>query len=338
MRITISEIARMAGVSKTTVSRVINNKPDVDERTRERILTLIAKYDFQPNALAKAIMLQKSNHIGLLIPPEAKDVFSHPFYTEVMHGVSIEVDQRGYFLLICYAQAINYLDIYRQKRVDGFILLSPGAYHREIIETLVKEKIPFISTSKISEEESIVSVDIENYHGAMLVMDHLVSLGHKKIAYIGMTTLTSGLDRLQGYKDALSKYNLPYDDNLVMISDTEDTKNGYIFTKRLLDREKKPTAIFATDDIMAIGSIKAIIETGLKVPEDISVVGFDDILLAKDIIPSLTTIHQPAYEKGVNAARLLINFLESNQSPKSMTMDIELVVRKSTASPPKISK
>ena len=328
---TIGEIARIAGVSKTTVSRVLNNKPDVDPTTRERIVNLIAEYDYQPNAFAKAISLQKSNHIGLLIPHKAEYVFTNPFYTDVMHGVSAEVDRQNYYLLLCYAHEVNYLDIYKQKRVDGFVLLSPGSFHKNIIESLNREQVPFVSTSMINDDDELTYVDVDNFHGAMLVMEHLISLGHKHIAYIGKPSLKSSLDRFNGYKAALEKYSLPQDESLVLISDTSSVESGHDCTFRLLNQEHTPTAIFLANDVMAIGAIQAIQKTGRRVPEDISVVGFDDIPLARYGTPPLTTVRQPAFEKGVAAARMLIEALESDQTPKSLILDIELVIRSSTS-------
>jgi LacI family transcriptional regulator len=331
MNITISEIAKLAGVSKTTVSRVLNNKPDVDPATREKILALIDQYNFQPNAFAKAISQQSSNqHIGLLIPHKAEYIFSNAFYTEVMRGVSTEVDDQGYYLLLCYAHDINYMDIYHQKRVEGFVLLSPGSYNKNIIETLNAEQVPFVSTAKISEQESISYVDIDNHQGGMLVMDHLIGLGHRRIAYIGKTSLNSSIERMNSHRSALEKHNLPYDPNLVLVPDTSTTESGHDAVQRLLNMENPPTAIFLANDVMAVGAIKAIQEFGLRVPEDVSVVGFDDIPLASFVNPALTTIHQPAYQKGVCAARMLIDRLEKRPTPSCKILDVELVVRSST--------
>lgn len=332
-KITIGEIARIAGVSKTTVSRVINDKPDVDPQTRERILNLIDDYGFQPNAFAKAISLQKSSHIGLIIPHDAQYVFSNPFYTEVMRGVSTEVDQTGYYLVLCFAHESNYLDIYRQKRVDGFVLLSPGSYHRHIIDSLNEEKVPFVSTAKISDEKDMTFVDVDNFYGATVAMEYLVSLGHRKIAYIGKPTLQSSQDRLHGYQAVLEKYDLPRREDWMLTTDTSSVEGGYIYTAGLLQQEDLPTAIFLANDVMAIGAINAIREKGLRVPEDISVFGFDDIPLARYIYPSISTIRQPTFEKGMEAARLLVKMLESGQPAQSITLPVELVVRQSTAAP-----
>ena len=333
MKITIGEIAKIAGVSKTTVSRVLNEKPDVDPATREKILGLISEYDFQPNAFAKAISQQKSRHIALIIPHKADYVFSNPFYTEVMHGVSSEVDAQGYYLLLCYAHEVNYLDIYKQKRVDGFILLSPGSYHKHIIDSLNAAGAPFVSTAKISDEASMCFVDVDNFHGGSLVMEHLVSLGHRKIAFIGKPKLTSSLDRLNSYKAVLEKYNLPFVPEWVQITETSSIETGHNTTQKLLQGKDAPTAIFLANDVMAIGAIYAAHENGLSIPGDLSVVGFDDIPLARYVNPPLTTVRQPAFEKGVQAARSLIYCLENNAPPRSKILDLELVIRASTAPP-----
>ena len=335
MRLTIGEIASMAGVSKATVSRVINHKPDVDPLTRQRILGLIDEYGFQPNAFAKAISLQKSHSIGLLIPHEAEYVFSNPFYTEVMRGVSTEVDRRGYYLVICYAHEKNYLDIYHQKRVDGFVLLSPGSFHKAIIQSLDEGSVPFVSTAKIADQENMAFVDVDNTLGAILVVEHLVSLGHEKIAYISKPTLQSSQDRLAGYKIVMEKHNLPCCDRWMTTSETSSIQSGYNCTQKLLALDEIPTAIFLANDMMAIGAINAIQEKGLRVPEDVSVVGFDDVPQASYLTPPLTTVRQPTFSKGVYAAGALIDWLETSIKPSSHTLEVELIVRSSTA-PPRI--
>lgn len=335
MKITIGEIASLAGVSKTTVSRVLNKKPDVDPATREKILALISEYDFQPNAFAKAISLQNNRYIGLLVPHKAEYIFSNSFYTEVMRGVSTEVDACGYYLLICYAHDVNYLDIYKQKRVEGFVLLSPGSYHKGIIESLKTEKVPFVSTAKVTNEE-MVYVDIDNFFGGSLVMEHLVALGHKRIAYIGKPSLISSIERMDSHKAVLQKYGLRYDPDLVLVTNTSSIEDGYAYTQQLLQNPNPPTAIFLANDIMAVGAIKAIQQAGLRVPEDISVAGFDDIPLASYSNPPLTTVRQPAYEKGVEATRLLIQSLEKQPIPGCKILDVELVVRGSTGIAPQI--
>lgn len=331
MNVTIDEIAKIAGVSKTTVSRVINNKPDVNPATREKILSLIEQYEFQPNAFAKAISEQKTRHIGLLIPHKAEYVFSNPFYTEVMRGVSTEVDEQGYYLVMCYAHETNYLDIYKQKRVDGFILLSPGSFHHHIIQALDTSSVPFVSTARISKEEHMVYVDVDNFYGATLVMEHLIGLGHRRIAYIGKPTLQSSIDRLNGYRAVLNKYGIPIDESLELTTDTSSAERGHDYTLQLLQTGNPPTAIFLANDVLAYGAIQAIRESGLRVPKDISVTGYDDIPFSRLTNPPLTTVRQPSIEKGIQAARLLIHSLENKTQPQSIVLPVELVVRDSTA-------
>jgi len=331
MKITIDEIAGLAGVSKTTVSRVLNNKPDVNPETRKNILDLIAQYDFTPNALAKAISLQKSHSIGLLIPHEADYIFSNPFYVEVMRGVSTEVDKLGYFLFICYTHDQNYLDIYKQKRVDGFIILSPGSFHKNIIDSLFNLDIPFVSTSRIHDEREMVSVDVDNFQGATLAMQHLLGLGHTRIGFIGKPSLVSSLDRLNGYKAALQSQGIPLDDALIRIASNASILAGSAVTSEMLDLPNPPTAFLLVNDMLAIGAIHAAQDHGLSVPEDVSVVGFDDIPLAESVNPPLTTVRQPAFEKGARSARILVQYLEKKKKPRSQTLAVELVIRSSTA-------
>jgi LacI family transcriptional regulator len=334
MTITIDEIADLAGVSKTTVSRVLNHKPDVSPRTREAILDLIKQYDFKPNAFAKAITTQKSHSIGLIIPHEATYIFSNPFYVEVMRGVSTEVDKMGYFLFICYPHDQNYVDIFKEKRVDGFVLMSPGSFSKIIIRSLFEANAPFVSTSMIPEEKEMVYVDVDNFYGATLAMEHLISLGHKRIGFIGKPKLTSSVERLNGYKTVLEKHAIPYDESLVTISEMATIEGGCDATARLLGNPDPPTAVFLVNDMMAIGAVKAAQLNGLNVPKDLSIVGFDDIPLAESVTPAITTVRQPAFEKGVRAARLLIQYLEKKKKPRSQMLDVELVIRKTTTIAP----
>jgi LacI family transcriptional regulator len=327
---TIEEIAKLAGVSKTTVSRVLNSKPDVNKATREKILQIIDENDFQPNAFAKAFSLQKSHSIGLIIPYEADYIFSNPFYIEVMRGVSTEINNRGYYLSICYPKDHNYVDMYKQKRVDGYILMSPGSFHSHIIESLNEVKAPFVSTAHIPDYADMISVDVDNYKGGRMLTEYLVGLGHKRIAYIGKLSVTSSTDRLHGYQDILKENKILLDDKLVKISKSGTSDSGYQIMKELLNENRDITAVFAASDIMTGGVIKAIKEAGFSVPEDISVVGFDDIPNSAYADPPLTTIKQPAFEKGVEATKMLIDLIEDEIEPKSKMLDLKLVIRKST--------
>lgn len=330
-RTTIEDIAEMAGVSKTTVSRVINHKPDVHPETRQKILDLIEETEFYPNLFATGKTSQKINHIGLIVPYTTSNILSNQFYVDVLQGVLNEVERRGYYLLFCNVHQTNYVEIYLQKRVEGFILLSPAVLHRSIIHELQDMNIPFISTAKVLDEPDITYVDVDNYRGAEIALQHLISLGHHKIAFAGKPGLTSNHERLLGYKDTLRKHNISIEEKYIQSVEISSVESGYEMMMRLLELEEPPTAVFSACDIMAYGAMNAIAKKGLKVPDDISVIGFDDIPLSRNMNPPLTTIRQPAVEKGSIAAGKLIDYLVNGKPLETRILDVELVIRDSTA-------
>ena len=321
---TIDEIARQLGVSKTTVSRVINNKPDVSPETRKRIQDLIDSHGYQPNANAIAINQQKSCNIGLIIPFAADYIFANPFYVEVMRGVSTELDKKGYYLVLCYPHEQNYLDIFTQKRVDGFILLSPSITLHSLIDILIEKQVPFVSTARVSGHDNVPFVDVDNYLGGISAVEHLVSLGHREIAYIGKKGIASSSDRYQGYRDTLKRHRIPENEDLVFSADSSNLASGYETAKHMISKGHIPTAIFAASDLMAIGVMRAFLEIGMKVPDDISIIGFDNISISQYSYPALSTITQPAFEKGVIAADMLVNYLHTKAKPESIMLPTEL--------------
>jgi LacI family transcriptional regulator len=345
MKLTIKEIAKMANVTTTTVSRVINNKPDVKPETRELITRLIKKYNFQPNVFAKGISSQKSNCIALVIPHKESFILMNPFYSEFIRGISSEFNKRGYFLLFCYVNQKDcqnteeYLvNIFIQKRVDGFILLTPSQSSGKIVDSLKKAGAPFVLTCKmIGQLSDFVYVDSDNYQGARLATEHLIALGHRKIALInGTEILKSSEERFESYYETLLKHNIPFDDSLVKTGGST-LESGYVAMNELLNSKNRPTAVFIVADVMAMGAIRAIWEGKLRIPEDISIVGFDDIPEAEYMNPPLTTIRQPTFDKGKKAANLIIRLLDKKMNVKSVTFGVELVVRNSTAAPQKTS-
>lgn len=329
--INIEQIAKLAGVSKTTVSRVLNNKSEVRPETRDKVIEVIKKCDYIPNVFAKAISQKESRILALLIPYEVDYIFSNSFYEEVLRGVSTEVNTNGYYLLICYSINNNFEDLVRQRLVDGFIVISPTGTDKHEIDLLKKNKIAFVTTSQIleAEEKDYVYVDIDNFYGASLAVEHLVSLGHRKIGLIlnGPKSLASSQMRLKGYRAVLEKYDLPFQDKYVTTGNTS-IDSGYQNMITLLQNDI--SAVFVANDMMAVGAIQAIKDNNKRIPEDISVVGFDDIPLTRIMDPPLTTVRQPAFEKGVVAAQLLLSYIKSKKKPASEKLSVELVVRKST--------
>lgn len=331
MKISIGEIAGMAGVSKATVSRVINNKPDVRAETREKIADLIHQYNFKPNALSRAMYTQKSNSIGLIIPHDTSYIFSNPFFMEVIRGISMEADQSGYYLLLCYPHDQNYMDIYQQKRVEGFILLSPGLNQIDMVDQLKLANAPFVSTSIIDSNNNFPNVDIDNYASSKLVVEYLISLNHSNIGIIYKQNQASHNERLRGYIDTLNLHNLKIHENYIIQSGDTSIKAGAVAMDQLINLIDPPTAIFAVSDMLAIGALQKIQGSGLKIPEDFSLFGFDDIPMAEFTQPPLTTIRQPAFEKGKRAASMLINYLQEGIFPETQTLNVELIIRETTA-------
>lgn len=327
--ITIAEIAKLANVSKTTVSRVLNNKPDIQPETKERIKKIIAEYDYHPNVFAKAISHRKSNTIGLLIPYSANYVFSNPFYYEVIRGISLETNNNGYYVLMCYTENDNYILALKQKRVDGIIVVSPGSAHKNVFDVISDLGIPYVATSRVPEHPDMNYIYTDDIQGASLAMEHLISLGHRRIGFIyGPEILASSRDRLEGYRRTLAKYNIPYDESLVKVGDTSIC-SGYKAMSEFL-KQGDITAVFVSCDLMAVGVINAINEAGMRVPDNFSVVGYDDIPLAGALNPPLTTVNQFAFKKGVLAARMLIDLIEEKQITERPKIDVELVIRGST--------
>ena len=328
--INILQIAKMAGVSKTTVSRVLNNKPDVKAETREKIAELIRKYDFQPNASATAISNKKCvNIIGLIIPYDANYIFGNPFNAEIMRGVSLETNAAGYHLMLCHFIKEDYVAVFKQKRVAGFILISPGKDHRSMISRIQEIGAPFVSTSRVPNVPDIKYVEVDNCYGASLAVEHLIELGHRRIGVInGPNQLASSSDRFAGYCSTLQRHNIPYDERLVQ-EGYSAIEGGYKAMNKLMVNEDM-TAVFVASDLMAIGVMSAINQAGKKVAEDISVVGFDNIPLAGSLNPSLTTIDQHASEKGAFAARMLINIIEGKEVKAKPIIEVDIKIRNST--------
>jgi LacI family transcriptional regulator len=333
MKLTIKDIARMSNVSCTTVSRVLNNKPDVNPETREIILNIIKENEYYPSVLAKGIITKRNYTLGLVIPYDISSIFINPFHSEVIRGVMSQADARGYHLLInSYMRNSDIVSIYHEKRVEGLIVLSPNANDIELFDKLERLKIPYVATAKTPNSKHSNYVDVDNVIGADTAVSYLIALGHKKISMItGPKYLVSHNDRIEGYKQALEKHGLSFDNSYLKFGDNS-IESGYSCTAQLLNSNDPPTAIFVAGDIMAIGAIQAIRNRGMNVPEDISILGFDDITFAEYLDPPLTTIRQPANQKGAEAFKMLVDFLENGTPIRKQILPVELIVRSSTKS------
>lgn len=332
-RINIKDVAQRAGVSISTVSRVLNNTEyPVKSETRSRVLEAVEELGFRPNDLARGLHLKKSHTIGLVIPD-----ISNPYYPELAFGVGAAASERGYAVIYCNtnrkAEKLEYcVDVLLQKRADGIILAGGGTDFAQVSQALedFDTEVAVIGRHNLP----FPSVQVDNFGAAYEVTGHLADLGHQHIAFIGgLMTLTSVQDRLSGYKSCLGERGLAQGDRLVREGDFGE-ESGYSAASSLLQGKTRPTAIFAANDRMAIGAMAAAADLGLAVPNDVSVVGFDDITLASYVRPTLTTVALPGNEMGEAAARLVLKLLSGEDYPQTTWLPTDLVVRDSTGPAP----
>lgn len=331
MRVTITNVAQRAKVSTATVSRVLNGSSLVKPETQERVLKAIEDLDYHLNVFAQGLSKNKTNIIGLIFPPSPQ-LFSAYFFNEILRGANAAVNAAGYNLLLNVKQSgLSKSDCSRlfvQHQVSGLIVV---AIPQDVLaNSRIEEKdIPLILVNTVSKKVSFV--DTDNVNGGFKATRHLIELGHRRVGFInGVAGSSNARDRFQGYRQALEKYNIRFNRNLVAVGDFRQDK-GREAMKSLLNIRKPPTAVFSANDLMAIGAIRAIKERGLSVPEDVAVVGFDDIDTADYITPPLTTVRQPIFELGKVAGENLINLIEEwpPQEPIQKILGVELIVRQS---------
>jgi LacI family transcriptional regulator len=332
---TIKDVARLAGCSIKTVSRVINHEPYVTEDLRARVQNAIRSVGYAPNISARRLVQNKSFMICVLMYPG----FSQPASAILSRIMDISYDEEYDILIQPYfpthkRSRDRLLSMITERRIDGFVSTPPCDADDFIADLLVTYKVPLVQINPFHPSEQIPFVAGEDFQGAFSMTRHLIGLGHRRIAFLmGPRNMRSSFDRLAGYRAALEVHNLPQDASLVENSEfTFD--GGSTATRLLLERADRPSAIFAGNDEAAYGAIFAAQELGLRIPDQLSVGGFDDLALSKSIWPGLTTVHQPAEEFVELATRLLIRILKSEaEETPQILVPSRLVVRGSTAGP-----
>jgi len=330
MRKTIEHIAQLAKVSKATVSRVLNNSPKVTEETREKVMKVIKESSYYPSATARRLTTNKAETIGLIIPTPQDKTFGNPFYTEILRGFTHQAKIEGYDLLLFINEhKFNYSRLFHDRRVDGLLLVGIKRNDKGIPQ-LSKNKFPYILTEKVDYKEANY-VDAENRRGAYQAVSYLTNMGHKKIGYLGGSfEFIFNQERFEGYLQALKEHNLEYGKEFTMES-INTLESGYEAMHKLLESSLAPTAVFVANDLDAIGAMKAVKEKGLRIPEDIAFIGFDDIQLASYTEPSLTTVRQPIFEMGTIAISLLVQLIErKGKEPLKVELPTQLIIRKSS--------
>lgn len=332
---TIRDVAKQAGVGVGTVSRVINNHPSVSAATREVVESAIATMEFAPNLSARRLSSGKTFTIAAIVP-----FFTLPSFVERLQGVVAALEDTQYDVVIYNVETVERRDQYlkdvpRRKRFDGLLLVSLPLSAREAA-FLAHSGLPTVLID--SNHSAFSRVVIDDVYGGLLATQHLISLGHEHIAYVSDELgsplgFVAGKHRLEGYRQALSLANLPIQPEYHVGAVWHGVREARQAAEGLLRLSPRPTAIFASSDVQAIGVLQAAQDAGLRVPNDLSIIGYDDIYIAEYM--HLTTIHQPLFTSGVEGVELLLDLIQQpDQAPREVSLEVRLVPRQTTAAPP----
>ena len=339
--LTLEDIAKQAGVSRSTVSRVVNDDPNVSDNVRKRVQELIQTTGYQPHAAARTLASQRSWMIGLVLPRSVSTFFTDPYFPRLTQGVAHTCNQHNYtlglFLLETEDDEISIFPrISRKGLLDG-ILLQTGRLQDKLMDRLVHSDFPVVIAGRPFNANGVSYIDIDNVKATYQAVCHLIQLGYKRIGTItGMMNSTTGIDRMKGYRKALDKHGREVDEALIAEGDFSEL-SGYTAMKTLLPA--RPDAVFAASDTMAIGAMRAVRDAGLRVPEDVAFIGFDDLPIASQPDIQLTTVRQPIVGFGSKAVEILIDMIENGIKPtRRIIMDTELVVRASCGASRKITQ
>jgi DNA-binding LacI/PurR family transcriptional regulator len=331
-QVSIKDIARAASVSHPTVSRALRNSPLVNRETAERIQSIAAVMGYRPNKIARSLVTKRTYTIGVVVTSIAD-----PFIGEVVSGIEAVANEHGYSVVLSNSNADPDLEVkvvhsFQERRVDAVIVTASrvGALYLDLLSRL---KIPIVLINNQHEDDAdfIYSVRIDNLTASQAAMRHLIYLGHRRIGYIGdVAGFQSDTERHVGYRAALAAVNLPYLKELVSHGDGKP-EGGRDAMERLLDLDRQPTAVFCYNDMSALGAMRAIHARGLIVPDDISIIGFDDLFLASYANPLLTTIRQPMRQMGRLAMETVLKIISGDRSTTNIKVQGELIIRDSTA-------
>jgi LacI family repressor for deo operon, udp, cdd, tsx, nupC, and nupG len=330
--ITIEEVAKKAKVSPSTVSRVLNNGL-VKKETKARVWKVIKELNYVPSVKARGLRSGLSYTV-LCVLPHLNTAFS----SLVLDGIESALKPNKYNVILLQrtqdpdeTEDIDYANLLRERKVDGIILVAPREIESDDLKMLANDGFPAVIIEGYDPNMRLPCINPDNYKGGYLAVEHLIKQGHRRIAFIqGPSHWYSCRERLRGYLDALMNNHIPIDPELILEGDMYYYRS-YKLTQALIKKKDRPTAIFGVNDYVAVGAMKAIKEAGLKIPDDIAVVGYDDIEMASFVDPSLTTIRQPIFRMGEEAAVRLLRIINEKIVDDSVTiLPVELVVREST--------
>lgn len=325
---TIVDVARLAGVSVSTVSKVINDRYGVAPETYDKVMDIVSDLGYESSLVASSLRRHSTNVIGILVPE------FEPFSTELLKGISSAVEGTGYELL-AYSGNLEHNQVGWERRslsrlagtlIDGAVIVAPTA-------SVTDATIPVVAVDPHTGKTGPSTVEADNVGGARAATQHLIDLGHRRIAHIrGRSDLVSAQLREQGYRQALDAAGIPFDPELVRVGGYRAAETTDV-ARELLSRADRPTAVFSANDLSAIRVLEIAAELGLRVPEDLSVVGFDNVPEAANAVPALTTVAQPLHQMGAEAVRLLLGLLAGSTDEVHLLLPATLVVRASTAPP-----
>lgn len=330
MPLTLEDIAKHAGVSRATVSRVINGDANVKEQTRTRVMQVIQQNNFQPNIAARSLAAGHTNVIGLVIPAGVTAIFADPYFPLLIQGVTSACNAKDYSVMLWLAEPEFERRMIRQILHSGLldgVVVSSMLMDDPIVQALHDSKKPFMLIGRHPSLD-VNYLDVDNFNGGREATLHLLRLGHKRVATItGPQNMIAGYDRFQGYRRALEERGVPFHPELIAESDFSEP-GGYAAMRRLLPNH--PPAIFVANDMMSEGAMRALRDDGLRVPQDVAIVGYDDMPNASRLAPSLTTVRQPTNRMGSLAIDTLIDIIQNPSSNKRhIVLPVELVIRES---------
>jgi len=332
MALTLEDIARLSGSSRSTVSRVINGDSNVSDATREKIMEVIREVNFQPNLAARGLAVGRVSVVGLVIPMGVSAIFTDPFFPLLIQGVSSGCNSKDYSVMLWLAEPDYERRMISKMMYNGLVdgvIVSSMLMDDPIVKALAESKLPFILIGRHPTNDDISYIDLDNQKSASDAVSYLVNMGRQRVATIsGPRNMIVGQDRLQGYKNALAQHEMPLDEQLIVEGDFTE-EGGYLAMRSLL--AAKPDAVFVASDSMAMGAMRAIQEKGLRIPQDVAVIGFDDIASSSRSTPTLSTVRQPIHEMGTKAAEVIIEMiLNPGMEPQKIVLETGLVLREST--------
>ncbi|MDR6550960.1 LacI family DNA-binding transcriptional regulator [Paenibacillus qinlingensis] len=333
LTVTIKDVANLANVSTATVSLALSGDSRVNIKTKKLVEEAANKLNYIPNEIGRSLRAKKTETISFIIPNTSHHVFTHPYFAQLLEGINEVLDNHNYNLLLSTSpsekdESAAYNKILKNRRADGIILSSASINDLNILR-LVESGFPVVYLGKLR-HDNVLTVERDDIGGAYTATEHLIRIGRKRIVHItGPLDHQEGIDRLDGYKKALLDNKIHFDESLIIEKDFS-RESGYEAAAELMRNHIEYDALFAGNDLMAIGALKFYKENKISVPGDVSVVGFDDIEMSTVVSPMLTTIHQPMREIGYAAAEKLISFLNNQEVQEKRTiMSTHLVIRES---------